>query len=47
VQVSVQTASGWRIAAVADKSLSVRADADFCRKLEGVVGRGNVELMRN
>ena len=47
VQISVQTTSGWRIAAVADKTLSVRADLDFCRKIESVVGRGNVELMRN
>jgi DNA polymerase-3 subunit alpha len=47
VQVSVQTAGGWRIAAVADKSLSVRADAEFCRKIGSIVGRGNVELMRN
>lgn len=47
VQLSVQTTGGWRIAAVADKTFSVRADLDFCRKIEAVVGRGNVELMRN
>jgi DNA polymerase-3 subunit alpha len=47
VQVSVQTTGGWRIAAVADKSLSVRADVEFCRKIGAVVGRENVELMRN
>jgi hypothetical protein len=32
---------------LADKTLSVRADVDFCRKLETVVGCGNVKLMRN
>lgn len=47
VQISIQTAGGWRIIAAADKSLSVRADADFCRKIGAVVGRENVELMRN
>jgi len=47
VHVSVQTTGGYRIAAVADRTLSVRADVDFCRKLETVVGRGNVKLMRN
>jgi len=47
VQLSVQTTGGWRIAAVADKTFNVRADLDFCRKIEAVVGRGNVELMRN
>ena len=47
VQVSVQTTAGWRIAAVADKSFNVRADVDFCRKIRAVVGRENMELVRN
>ncbi|MCI0498486.1 MAG: DNA polymerase III subunit alpha [Planctomycetales bacterium] len=47
VNVTVQTPGGYRIVAAADKTLSVRADVDFCRKLETVVGRGNVKLMRN
>ncbi len=47
VQVSVHTTGGWRIAAVTDKSLFVRADVDFCRKLGAVVGRENVGLIRN
>ena len=47
VQVSIQTPDGWRVIAAADKSLSVRADVDFCRKIGAVVGRENVELMRN
>lgn len=47
LNVSVQTSSGYRIIALADKTLCVRADVDFCRKLETVVGRGNVKLMRN
>jgi hypothetical protein len=32
---------------VADKAMNVRADVDFCTKMEKVVGRGNVKLMRN
>ncbi|MHC4524501.1 MAG: DNA polymerase III subunit alpha [Planctomycetota bacterium] len=47
LNVSVQTTSGYRILALADKSLNVRADVDFCTKMEKVVGRGNVKLMRN
>jgi DNA polymerase-3 subunit alpha len=47
LNLSVQTSGGYRILALADKTLSVRADVDFCRKLETVVGRGNVKLMRN
>lgn len=47
VQVSVQTTGGWRIAAVTDKSMSVRADMDFCNKLRQIVGRENVGLIRN
>ncbi len=47
VHVSVQTTGGYRIATIADKTYSVRADVDFCKKMEAVVGRGNVKLMRN
>jgi DNA polymerase-3 subunit alpha len=47
LNVSVQTTGGYRIVALADKSLSVRADVDFCTKMEKVVGRGKVKLMRN
>ncbi|MHC4551378.1 MAG: DNA polymerase III subunit alpha [Planctomycetota bacterium] len=47
LHVGVQTTSGYRIVAAADRRLSVRADVDFCKKLETVVGRGNVKLMRN
>jgi DNA polymerase-3 subunit alpha len=47
LNVSVQTTGGYRILALADKSLSVRADVDFCTKMEKVVGRGKVKLMRN
>ena len=47
VHVGVQTTSGYRIVAAADRRLSVRADLDFCKKLETVVGRGKVKLMRN
>ncbi len=47
VHVSVQTTGGYRIEAVADRSLNVRVDVDFCRKLETVVGRGNVRMLRN
>ena len=44
VHLSIQTPGGYRILAVADKSLSVRPDADLCRKLEAAVGSGKVEL---
>ncbi|MBL7215593.1 MAG: DNA polymerase III subunit alpha [Phycisphaerae bacterium] len=47
VHVSVQTTGGYRIEAIADHSLNVRVDVDFCRKLENIVGRGNVRPMRN
>jgi DNA polymerase-3 subunit alpha len=47
VHVNVQTTSGYRIVTVADKAMNVRADVDFCTKMEKVVGRGNVKLMRN
>ena len=47
VHVNVQTTGGYRIVAVADKTINVRADLDFCDKMEKVVGRGKVKLMRN
>ncbi len=47
VHVNVQTTGGYRIVTVADKAMNVRADVDFCTKMEKVVGRGNVKLMRN
>ena len=42
--VTLRAKGGYRISAVADKKLNVRPDVDFCRKLEAVVGAGNVEL---
>ena len=45
--VNVKTTGGYRIVTVADKAMNVRADVDFCTKMEKVVGRGNVKLMRN
>lgn len=47
LSVSVQTPGGYRIVAIADKTLNVRADVDFIRKMETVVGRGKVKLMRH
>lgn len=47
VYVSVQTTSGFQIVAKADRALSVRVDVEFCKKMESVVGRGNVKPMRN
>jgi DNA polymerase-3 subunit alpha len=47
LHVSVQTSGGFRIIAVADRSLSVRPDTDFCRKLEMVVGAGKIRLRAN
>jgi DNA polymerase-3 subunit alpha len=44
VGVSVRTTGGFRVWAVADKKLSVRPDVHFRRKLEAVVGTGNVEF---
>jgi DNA polymerase-3 subunit alpha len=43
VHVSVQTGK-YKIAAVADKALSVRPDAEFYRKMESVVGAGKVRI---
>jgi DNA polymerase-3 subunit alpha len=47
VHVNIQTTSGFKVAAIAGKGMSVRADVDFVKKMETVVGRGKVKLMRN
>jgi DNA polymerase-3 subunit alpha len=47
VHISVQTPGGFRIVAVANRSLSVRPDAEFYHKLETVVGAGKVKLRAN
>ncbi len=44
--VRVQT-GGFQIVAMADRSLSVRPDADFYHKLESVIGAGKVRLRSN
>jgi DNA polymerase-3 subunit alpha len=46
LHVRVQT-GGFQIVAIADRSLSVRPDADFYHKLESVVGAGKVRLRSN
>ncbi len=46
VCVSILMPKGIRVTAIADKKLSVRADVDFRRKLEAVVGPGKVQLRR-
>ena len=46
VHVGIQTTSGYRIVAAADRRLSVRADMDLRKKLETVVGRGKVKFLR-
>jgi DNA polymerase-3 subunit alpha len=46
VHVSVQTGK-YKIVAVADKTLSVRPDAEFYRRLETIVGPGKVRLKAN
>jgi DNA polymerase-3 subunit alpha len=43
VHVSVQTGK-YKIVAVADKTLSVRPDAEFYRKMESIVGSGKVRI---
>jgi DNA polymerase-3 subunit alpha len=47
LNISVQTISGYRIVAMADRTFSVRADMDLHEKMEKIVGRGNVKFMRN
>ncbi len=44
---TVTIPSGYRIQAVADSRLSVRADAEFRKKLETIVGAGKVDFVRN
>jgi len=44
VHVHIKTKDNYRICAVADKKLRVRADTDCYRKLETVVGPGKVEF---
>lgn len=46
VHVSVQTGK-YKIVALADKTLSVKPDAEFYRKLETIVGPGKVRLKAN
>jgi len=46
VYVSVKTAGGIRVCALADKKLSVKPDVEFLRKMEHIVGAENFELMR-
>ena len=40
VYVTVVTDKGTRVSAVADKTLAVRPDVEFCRKMEQLVGDG-------
>ncbi|MCE5187254.1 MAG: DNA polymerase III subunit alpha [Planctomycetaceae bacterium] len=47
VHVQVQTMGGYKVAAIAGKGLSVRADVEFVNKMAKVVGHGKVKLMRN
>ena len=44
VNISMTTANGYRITAIADKKLAVRPDGEFFRKLEDAVGAGKFEL---
>jgi DNA polymerase-3 subunit alpha len=46
VYVTVVTGKGMRVSAVADRSLTVRPDVEFCKKMEQLVGAGNLELSR-
>jgi DNA polymerase-3 subunit alpha len=46
VHVNLLTEGGYRVSAVLDKKLSVRPDVEFCRKIETVVGVGNVRLTK-
>lgn len=45
IHMSLETKGGYRIQAIADKRLSVRADEEFYRRLEKLVGPGKVQLM--
>jgi DNA polymerase-3 subunit alpha len=44
VHMTLETRGGYRIQAIADRRMSVRADEDFCRKLEKLIGPGKVQL---
>jgi DNA polymerase-3 subunit alpha len=46
VYVTVVTDKGTRVSAVADKTLAVRPDVAFCRKMEQLVGIENFALSR-
>jgi DNA polymerase-3 subunit alpha len=46
LNMTLETASGYRVTAVADVKLSVRPDTEFCRKMKELVGAGNVRLRR-
>ncbi len=46
LQVSLTTPGGYRIRAVADRSLSVQPNAEFCEQLRSIVGRDRVALGR-
>lgn len=46
VYVTVITDKGTRVSAVADKTLAVRPDVAFCRKMEQLVGLENFALSR-
>jgi DNA polymerase-3 subunit alpha len=46
VYVTVVTDKGLRVSAVADRSLTVRPDVEFCRKMEQLVGAENFVLSR-
>lgn len=46
VYVTVVTNKGTRVSAVADKTLAVRPDVEFCRKMEQLVGVDNFALSR-
>ena len=46
LQVSLTTQGGYRIRAIADRSLCVQPDAEFCEKLKSIVGWDRVALGR-
>jgi DNA polymerase-3 subunit alpha len=46
LQVSLTTQGGYRIRAIADRSLCVQPDAEFCEKLKLIVGWDRVALGR-
>ncbi|MBE0536729.1 MAG: DNA polymerase III subunit alpha [Phycisphaerae bacterium] len=46
LRITLETASGYRIRAVADTKLSVRPDEEFFKKLEAILGGGKVRLQK-